>query len=254
MRALGWDRCVKLATVPAAGRAVLQKADGGRHQQVADAGWHTFQRAYRSELAALRLLWDALEVKPQWPLEAPPGDQQPLPVIAGSVDPSHRLPEKTAAFHDEATRFLRKWQLACLVTWDLPLPQGPLEQVPIGLARHILGPDHIGSFFPGYLDIPASQDLREELRGQQGSAGKNAGIATEFPLTDLSVRAGRASAWENAFRLWFVERAVQQRYPGRRGRTARLVEAFSTMLGCSVDRVKQLRKIYQPFLSSSLSD
>jgi hypothetical protein len=96
----------------------------------------------------------------------------------------------------------------------------------------ILGPDHVGTFFPPYYDTPSTQDLREELRSQQRSSAKGAGIKAEFPLTNLSARGGSASERENAFRLWLIETAARQRYVGRRGLSERLVEAFAEMLGC----------------------
>jgi len=140
---------------------------------------------------------------------------------------------------------MRKWYLARLASWDLPLVQGPLEQAPLGLARHVLGPDDTGVFFPGYFDIPSGQDVRAEIRERQEAAAREVAIGVEFPLTDLSARAGSASAWENAFRLWLCERAVLQRYAGRRELFSRLIEAFADMLGCSTERVKQLRRLYR---------
>jgi hypothetical protein len=202
-------------------------------------------------LEGLRVRHDSLKVKLPWPLTASTGDQQPTPVVDATEMSSHRLPDDTAAVLDEATRFMRKWWLAELVTWELPRPQGPLEQFPLHSARHILGPGHAGSFFPGYYDVPSGQDLRTELREQQDAVGKESGVGAEFPLTDLSARSGKASEWENAFRLWFIEKVAVGRYGRRRGLVARLVEAFCLMLGCADDRVKQLRRIYLPFLYSS---
>jgi hypothetical protein len=171
--------------------------------------------------------------------------------VAGSIDPAHRLPEDAASFVTDAAALMRKWSLARLVTWDLPLPQGPLEHVPLGLATRVLGPDHAGTLVPSYYDTPSSQDLREERRGQQGSSARGGGIGVEFPLTNLSPRAGKASEWENAYRLWFIETAARQRYGGRPRLSTCLVAAFVQALGCSEDRVKQLRRIYKSLFTSS---
>src|SRR5262245_1452419 len=124
IRAMGWDRYLQPGAVPAALRAVGVKADGVRHQMVAYAGRLTFHKAYREEVKARRRRWDALEVKPPWPLVASTGDQQPIPVVPGWVCSSYQqLPPSTGQFLDEATKFLRRWQLASLASWDLPLPQ-----------------------------------------------------------------------------------------------------------------------------------
>jgi hypothetical protein len=252
VRELRWDQFVKPDAVPAALEALTGKADGPRHQRLAYAGWLTFHEPYRGGLRALRARWQALGVTPlPWPLPASVGDQPATAVVAGSIDPARRLPEATASFLTDATALMRKWGLAGLVTWDLPLPQGPLECVPLGLATRVLGPDHAGTLVPCYYDTPSSQDLREERRWQQGRSAKGGGIGVEFPLTNLSPRAGRASEWENSYRLWFVEAAARQRYGGRPRLPTCLVAAFMRELGCSEDRVKQLRRVYKSLLTSS---
>jgi hypothetical protein len=246
MRELGWDRFVTPEAATAGLEAAVGKADGARHQLVAYAGWLTFNNDYQAELEALRARWRSQSVKPPcWPLLAPVSNRQPIPVPAGTIDPALLRPEDTAACLDQATAFMRKWSLAGLATWDLPLPQGPLEQVPLGLATSILGPEHIGTFIPPYYDTPSRQDLREELREQQRGSGRSAGIDSDFPLTNLSARADKASELESAFRLWFIETAARQRYAGRPRLSACLVAAFMQKLGCSEDRVKQLRRIYK---------
>jgi hypothetical protein len=247
---LGWDEFIKPDALAAALDAVTEKADGVRHQQLAYVGWLTFRPAYRDGLRDLRARHDALRVKPPWPLTASTADRRPTPAPDRVVKSPHRLPPETAAFLDAATEFMRRWGLAALATWELPLPQGPLEQLPLDVARDVLGPGHFGSFFPGYYDVPSGQDLRDALRQRQEALGKASGVGAEFPLTDLSARAGRASVWENAFRLWIAEKTAARRYGCRRGLIARLVQAFSLMLGCSDGRVKQLRDVYRRFLDS----
>src|SRR5262249_15430815 len=127
-------------------------------------------------------------------------------------------------------QFLRNWWLVELVTWDLPLVQGPLEFVPTGLTQHLLGPNAITSFVPAYYNIPCAQDVRAEVRLEQEQQGLAAGVGNEFPLTELSARDGQPSEWENAFRLWFLELAARQRYEKPpRGLIARLCECFGEM-------------------------
>ena len=248
---LGWSESVKPSLISGAIAAVTHKADGVRHQQLAFVGWLTFHPPYQAELQALGKRWLALTVKPPWPLSASTADQPPVAVRAGSTDPASRVSQETATFLEAMTRFLRKWNLAHLVTWELPVPQGPLEHVPAELARRILGPSSAVSFVPGYHDVPSGQDVREETRELQRASAKQAGVDVEMPLTDLSARGGHASQWENAFRLWLIEWTALQRYPGRHGLATRLVEAFTTLLGCSEDRVKQLRQLYKAALTSA---
>src|SRR5262249_48658678 len=136
--------------------------------------------------------------------------------------PSERLPAAAVQFLDEAGAFLRKWQLSELVTWDLPLPQGPLSEIPLGVAAQLLGPDHVAFTHPSYYDIPSGTDLRGQVRDQQARVACDAGIGKDHPLTDIGPRDGRPSGYEAAFRLWLVEHAARQRYGERRGLVARL--------------------------------
>jgi hypothetical protein len=250
MHEMGWDRVVAPKSFRAALATTLCKADDARHQQLAFAGWLTCHRPYREEKDMLAVQWKNVSAPISWPLLANTADQEPMRITASEIASSDILPEQGVAFVEAATSFMRKWNLARLVTWDLPVPLGPLEQIPLGLARHILGPDTVGTFFPAYFDIPSGRDMRGEIREQQEAAARDVGIGVEFPLTDLSARAGSASAWENVFRLWFIEQAARQRYADRRGLSSRLIEAFAEILDCSVDWVKKLRQDYIPFATS----
>src|SRR5262249_18605150 len=185
-----------------------RKADNARHQQLAYAGWLTFNKQYQDEKRSLRSRWSSLSLPLPWSISANTVDREPLPVARDEVIPSNLLPAAEEAFLQAFTRFLRKWNVAKLVPWDLPLVRGPLESIPTGLARQLLGPDQVASFSPPYFDIPSRQNVREDVREQQASAARSAGIGNDFPLTDLSAHAGRPSDWEGAFRLWHLERAV----------------------------------------------
>jgi hypothetical protein len=241
-RWLGWDAVGSYQRMSAALEAVQGKAEVVRHEQLAFAGWLTFNRSYQKEKKDLATRCANLGLSLLLPLLVNPADQAPSPAVA-SCEP---LPAREAAFLEEFTEFRRKWYLNRLVTWDLPLPRGPLEQLPLGLKCFILGPDAIDSSdYPSYFDPPSSWHVREDIREQQKAAGKQAGIDAEFPLTDLSARGGNhASAWENAFRLWFIEQAALQRYQDRARLISRLTEAFMEVLGCSLERAKRLRKYY----------
>jgi hypothetical protein len=105
------------------------------------------------------------------------------------------------------------------------------------------------STVPSYYDIPSHRDVREETRDAQRRAAEDAGIKLEHPVTDISARGTKASGYESAFRLWFLEQTVLTRYGKLRGMVDRLVPVFAGLLGCSEDRVKQVRKVYTAFLT-----
>jgi hypothetical protein len=248
MRQMKWDEYVPIKSVNSGLEKLAEKADAVRRQQLGYAGAVTFDADYQAERTRLMGRWRSLSVPLPWPLWANTHDREPM-VEAPGVGATPALPADVAGFLDEAGAFLRKWQLACLVTWDLPLPQGPLESIPLGLARHLLGPGQIVNAYPTWYDIPSVTNVRDEIRDQQRFAAEQAGVGTEHPLTHLSPRDGRASTPEAAFRMWFIESAVRGRYGARPGVTARLDSAFAAMFGVTTERVRQVRKHYRAFLN-----
>jgi hypothetical protein len=191
--------------------------------------------------------WEALPVPLPWPFRANTHDQESLPAEPGSGQ-AQALPEEVSRFLDDLGRFMRKWGLMWLVTWDLPLAQGPLQDVPLGLARHLLGPGQLATTQPTYFDTPCDADVRKRTRDQQRFAARQAGVAARHPVTNLSARGGRASSLETAFRMWLITRTARGRYGSRRGLTARLASAFAGMFDIKDDRVQELRKTYTSFL------
>ena len=89
------------------------------------------------------------------------------------------------------------------------------------------------------------QALARPANSREGSC---AGIEGKHPLTTLSPRDGHPSTYEAAFRCWFLEQAARQRYGKRYGLMTRLSKAFAGMLACSMERIKQIRAVYSPFL------
>jgi hypothetical protein len=149
---------------------------------------------------------------------------------------------------DEIGEFLRKYQLMELTTWELPYPQGPLADVPLDLARRLLGPGHPVSTLPAYYDVPSSQDVRQATRDQQQSAAGRAGLEGDYPVSKIGGHGDGPSAAEAAFRLWFIEQAVIGRYGKLHGLAERLGAAYYEIRGCESERVKQIRQAYLPFL------
>jgi hypothetical protein len=211
------------------------------------AGRLIFDHQFRQEADNLKSKWMDLRDRPIFPLRPLPFDP-PTGVVDASTVRSAKLPEDLALFHSDLSGFASRWGLTGLATWDLPVPRGILEDVPFGLAARLVGPDHPTTVLPSHLDLPSDIDLRRRIREGQMRVAKDAGIDQEHPLTDTSTRGGSASQYENALRLWLIERSVAARYGKPRGFVARVLGASGRYLGCSVDRVKQLRKIYKPYL------
>jgi hypothetical protein len=94
-------------------------------------------------------------------------------------------------------------------------------------------------------------DVRAGVREQQAFAASEAGIL-DHPLDGLSPRAGRSSTPETAFWMWLVECTLRRRYGARPGMVARLERAFAAVFQLSWERVRQLRKLYYPFLPACI--
>lgn len=222
------------------------------HQMAAYAGWLTLNAQYRQELGNLRATWGALGKPLLFPLRA---HERAWP---------GRLKPTIASFRECVRRFLNKWQLTSLVTWDLPEPQGPTI-MPATAAKNLLG-DQVIVALPSYFDIRSSRTFHDRVIEQQAGLARALGIGADHPLVDIaptrlgsrSVISGQAqgfvpSAWETAFRLWFVERVARSRYGDRRGLSTRLeqgmihwVAALDQKVGR--DRILQIRRMYRGML------
>jgi hypothetical protein len=145
--------------------------------------------------------------------------------------------------------FLSHYRLAALVSWELPLPQGPLDNVPVGLAAKLLGPNAPVRFDPSYPHLPGSDvDVGADRRRSQYLAAESDGLGAEHPESQIGRRGGRPSIHENAFRCWLIERALVRRYSGRRGFATRVQLAFEEVLGVGAERVIDIREVYLPKL------
>jgi hypothetical protein len=254
---LGWDSRelmtgVGADPVPAGGirREVAElevRLAQTRRRLLGYVGYLTMNEAYKSEREVLRRQWSSLPDPPLFPISAQVHDQPPV-ASEGVVAESAPLPGEVGAFLDGMGRFLRKWQLAWMVTWDLPAPQGPIDLVPLDLAARLLGPGQLVGYRPQFFDPPASEDDREESRRRQRQAARGAGLPGDHPLAGLGGRGDDASTYESCFRLWLIEAAVRRRYREPRGLVSRLTPAFTELVGVDEERVRQLRSRYRPFL------
>jgi hypothetical protein len=248
MARLGWDKFTSPGTIQREIRQLQQQTDRVRRRLLGYAGYLGFHEKYQAEKQALRARWLPLSGDLPFPLRANVHDRPPVVAPPGAVQEGVRLPDEVGLFLDDMGRFQRKWQLREMVTWDLPLPQGPLGGLPIGVALPLLGPDQLVATSPAFYDPPSSEDEREATRNQQKQAARLAGLGGDFPLAGLGGRGHDASSEADAFGLWLIETTVRTRYGSPRGLTARLVVAFGEILHCSHDRIKQIRKLYLSFL------
>ena len=140
--------------------------------------------------------------------------------------------------------FLSKWELARMVTWDLPYPQQPMHGVSLEEVETLAGPHVMVDYYPTYLAPDSDEELSAQIRARQSTIAKIAGTSHHHPLGRLGPHGTSPSQWETVFRMWFIESTVRTRYGTRRGIVARLSEAFESMFGVSSDTIKKYRRQY----------
>jgi hypothetical protein len=219
------------------------------HQLLGYVGCLTCDEQYGSERKPLRDRWLRTGCRPSFPLIANNLEKPTGSTTSTRQDIDQSSSEEVATLMKDAAYFMRKWQLNRLITWDLPLPQRPLDGVPLRLARVLLGRDHPVFAVPSFYDIPSNTDVRTIIREEQERVAKAFGIKLEHPVTDISARKKNPSSYESAFRMWHIEDTVKRRYGTPGGLVERLVPAFCAILRVGEDRVKQLRKKYVRFLN-----
>jgi len=249
---LGWAQILPSGTVDARLQGAQKQSEQARRRILGFAGYLTFNEQYQAEKESLQERWAALDVQTPLPFRANVHDQPPSFMAPSARPRGKRLPDATSTFLNDLGTFLRKWQLMELTTWDLPWPQGPLGNIPPDLVRLIHGPTHNVSTLPAFYDLPSSVQVREEIRTQQQMAAEQVGLKGDFPVTGLGGRGDGPSIEAAAFRLWLIEKTVLGRYGKPHGLAARLQVASAEILQCSEERIRQIRKVYLPFLPSPL--
>jgi len=227
-------------------RKLEPKGVGIRHQLLGYAGFLTFNRQFIEERTVLQKSWqglppDSVRTQTSASLLASPVPVQLLPGF-------EQLSEDHQSFCALLSELVTKWGLCGFATWDLPLPQGPLQELPAGLITTLRGPETIVNSVPNHFDVSSKVNLREELRDSQRRGGERAGLEHELPVADTSARGGSASTHETKFRMWFAEVTLRRRYGKIHGAATRLGKAFAEELGISVERLKKLRAEYVDFL------
>ncbi len=231
---------------------LLDRSAGAESQLLGIAGVFILNPTFREERKRLFDQWKTLEV--------------PLPLDLDSsvlFDESRwseglarriigfTLTDPIIHFYKAYSDFLKRYDLTHLVTWDLPMPAGPLEHVPAGLVTRVRGNDAIVSAIPASFEIPSTPNMHSQIREIQKQEGLRRGIDPKelaFPIGGASPRAGHPSNPETTFRMWLIELAVLRRYGRPYRLAARLIEAFAEMFGIEVASARKIREGYKKFL------
>jgi hypothetical protein len=242
-----WDERLR-AEMQHAYELIIKKTSHINHQRLGYAGRLTFDAQYRGDLEALETRWRRLGRPPFLPFLAGTTDRPAIPVRSIEQAGAKPLSVNDSDFYKDVNSFLRKWAIQELVTWDLPLPQGPLEVVSPDVVRNTVGPSATIGAHPSYYDMSSTEFMRDHISDLQRQSARDAGISIEHPVTDTSARGGRASLFENAIRTWLIEKTIRSRYGKPSGLIARITSVFCKMLEVDAGRIQQVRKVYSGLL------
>ena len=203
-----------------------------RRNLIRQAGRLISSKEFLNERDDLRRIAEGLDLGLVLPLE------RKLTDVTNPDDGNLR--ERVEQFQKEKLRFLNRWALMQLTTWDLPVPQGPLEEMPLSTLVTLFGADAVVSnVYPEYFTIPRS-DMQQRL-GRIRFPGSRA------EALGRAIEPGRPDLYERAYEMWFCEFALRQRFPEMglpRGAVTHLSAAFAETLEVQEERVKEIRKQY----------
>ncbi|HUE16368.1 MAG TPA: hypothetical protein VMR25_19495 [Planctomycetaceae bacterium] len=213
-----------------------------RQRQRGYVGWLVTNHEFGNDRDRLRTLW-----------EARPDARTTMPRLSWDLfgERRSRPPEDIAAAEAEGSKFLWKWGLASLATWELPVP---LEPSFVGPSLHSLADQRSAGavlFVPWHQLVDRDMHLDEVLDIRR--------LGTPLAHLDGWLRAPTAKRW--GFRRFgtmlrlhtCLDLAIDQRYPGRmRGNISLLDDAFARFLSAnkvdpesakigSVDTVSKVR-------------
>jgi hypothetical protein len=217
--ALNWSSS-QLNTV----RELLAAGDEARRRLRGVIGWLLTEPAFLAQVAEIRRLYQAV----------PTGARPRFPLGRLLLAPGADGGEPFRAFADGLVRFLDRWGLMNLASWDLPNPQGSLlpNLLPEGSPAR---PAHgVWVYVPVHYPLQGDDALQRQIVGFQRSQVAAQGIDPSF--------AGNThhETYERMFRVIHPERAIRRRFDHPpRG----LVGRIEAALHLSADRVQRLRKM-----------
>lgn len=206
--------------------------------------------SFVNDIQSLCLLWTKLPANLQVPIGDPLTDRDKRVLVAENK--SHDVALACVNFSIEHQRVLERWALAGFATWDLPRIQPPLLGVSLFQAAEILPPTARVIYWPPHVQRPPTIDFNSILKSLQQEEGDFRQYAEEspgqpmFPSVPGRQKGGKPSDNEKIAQMVLWEKALQQRYSGRRGSSTRFGEVVQDYFALSTPQgVKNLRGSYR---------
>jgi hypothetical protein len=214
-------------------KKALQRAKDATLRLKGYAGWLLTEPVFLSECGRLAEQWRALpaEQRPSLPLvravpfpDVPPGAGPAAPAVAD--------------FADQIRKFLDRWGLIRMTTWELPDPQGPLLPNPLPPGSPALPLHGVHLVLPLHYPLQGDDELLRQVLEMQRQSARTLGL--DDSLAGLPHYKANAAMFD----VIHLERVIRARCrpPYPRGLVSRIEEAVAAELGSSLARVRKLRK------------
>lgn len=213
--------------------------------QMVHAAWLIQQSEYWDGLTELKNRWRG--IRDQVTFGEVTGSVAPLAALAIDARIGNGTSKKVSKFHEDMWEFARRWNIAGLTTWDLPIPQGPLLGVPMSVVSLCRCQDDSSAAFPGF--IPP-----QRLFGDWKTVWQ---LPTPDPRRHSQTQSSRCSAkpclqnqiptYALVLRVFLAELAVRSRFNGTlpRGMFAPLCGGLAKELGRNADHIRRTRSSIQ---------
>lgn len=193
------------------------------------AGWLSTEPTYLEELKQIRAIYSSLaeNERPRFPLAK---------LVWGPLEGQEPHEGKRDPGFGQIGGFLDRWGLDRLVTWDLPIPSGPLisNLLPLHSPANPLQGIHVT--LPLHYPLQGDDAILEQIKNLQTRRASELGMPPGFG------GISHASQYAQMFRLIFLELTICSRFPRvPRGLVAAIERAASEYLGVEASSVSRLR-------------
>jgi hypothetical protein len=230
MRSFGWSESIVASLM-----ALVRDSDSIAERALGYVGWLQTEPDFLNEIEALRTQWLGLPTRkrPSFPISRwlTTNENRDDQVLSGDIEIEARC------YRDAILRFLDKWQLMYLATWDLPAPQGPHMPTMLPRSSPAFPRQSVHFAVPTYYPLQANDNLTARVTCQQVQAAREAGVE----ITGASLQ--HAEAYAQIAMLIHLELAIRSRFDRPPpGLVARIVRAAAGVLGVCEAQVKRYRE------------
>ena len=211
---MGWTPAQQLGI-----RACLERSAPTRARLKGVAGWLSVEPAFLTEVQQLAQLWATL-----------PEDERPGFPLTRSLG----IPD--IPFVAALAALCERWELAGLVSWDLPEPLGPQLPIPSTVGLPASAGRGLYLAIPLHYPLLADDELLLDVFKQQLLLARERGL--DASLAGLP----HYKAYCQILEIVHLERTVESRYGRPRGLIKYVRQAAAAMLGITPARVQALRK------------